>query len=74
MGLTDRQKLTIDHLEEYQNITLNEDIIAYCLERISVAGNKRRHSKEYYFQIIQHYLDLNKKKPRLQQLIDESKK
>ena len=65
--LTDRQKLTLEHLKE-KGITSAEDIIKYCLTKIpqprSVSYTKhfnaprtkrRRHSKNYYHEIIYYF-------------------
>lgn len=57
--LTPRQQETIDNLARKGIITSN-DIIAYCLFKLKqprrVNGlRKRRHSKEYYHEIINYY-------------------
>lgn len=59
--LTPRQQTTIDNLKR-KNITTPADIIAYCLKKLKLSRQqrdgvvgRRHHSKEYYFQIIDHY-------------------
>lgn len=67
MALTERQELTIKHLEGI-GITKVDDIIKFCLKKLAQSGyhggrkypnsshqNRRKHSKDYYYQIIDHY-------------------
>ena len=59
MELTDRQKLTIEHLKE-QGIEKPSDIIKFCLLKLPLRqrlGSKRRHKQTRPFRkhSIQHY-------------------
>jgi hypothetical protein len=75
--LTDRQKLTIEHLEEV-GIKKPEDIIKWCLVKTEQSKRKnrgknqrlgrRKHSREYYREILNFYaqgnrLETNNKRP-----------
>ena len=65
--ITDRQKLTLEHIEA-KGIKTPENIIKFCLKKISQPRRlsyiksfnaprvqRRNHSKLYYQQIINHY-------------------
>lgn len=78
MELTSRQKESIDDLKNYQGITEVDDIIKWCLLKLSLPNRKnksggRKHSKEHYQGILEHYLEKKKKLPRLAQLREEAK-
>ena len=65
--LTSRQKETIEHIKNF-GIETPEDIIKYCLMKLqqpystsytkhlnAVRKPRRRHSRKYYYQIIDFY-------------------
>lgn len=70
--LTERQKLTIEHLKEINHITSSDEIIAFCVRKLKCVSfkrvlksqdknrEKRHHSKQYYREIILHYRHLSK--------------
>lgn len=66
--LTDRQQLTLKRIKDIYKIESSEDIIKFCLSKVkqfrktsytqhpnAPRQTRRVHSKEYYFQIIEHY-------------------
>ena len=83
MGLTERQKLTITNLENCQNITGDDDIIAFCLGKSQTIRRRnkkpgdtrsvRRRSLQYYHEVLMHYMEKKKKKPALRELMDKLK-
>ena len=64
--LTDRQKLTIEHLEE-AGISSIDNIISFCIKKLNQPGRKhgggrkgrRKHSIKYYRGILDFYAQGN---------------
>jgi hypothetical protein len=53
--LSKRQKLTLQHLKHFNDVTNPEDIIAYCKGQLSITGRKRKNSRKYYIEIIESF-------------------